>query len=254
MTKSYKIHDNGGSPFNVVIDKNKVKVFKMKKTRDLEIPIEYMTKPFKVFKAEKIFVGKSPKNKMTKFSDGYGKEFNGNSILLHLKDDNYVYIGYKIFRFRSLNKITKYVSPVGNNDVPYPYAIDKDKNYYLMIEDVIVNNIPKKFENDPYDYYYENRLITPDTGRIPPRQPKVPNFHDISEFFHGDEMYTLGYISRPAKDYTRTSKDLGQLSVMKTNGKKVKLNKNSYVKLMTDFGKMMGFRPFKGVKVLQKRL
>ena len=35
-------------------------------------------------KPKKVFIGKSVKNEMTKFSGGYGKYFDGNSILLNI--------------------------------------------------------------------------------------------------------------------------------------------------------------------------
>ena len=40
--------------------------------------------------------------------------------------------------------------------MPYPYAIDKDSNYYLMLEDVVINKKTNEFNNDPYDYYYSD--------------------------------------------------------------------------------------------------
>ena len=71
---------------------------------------------------------------MTKFSLGYGEKFDGNSILLKLSKNKYVYIGSLIYSFNAYNEITTFISPVGNNDVPYPYAIDEKNNYYLLSE------------------------------------------------------------------------------------------------------------------------
>lgn len=67
---NYLIHHNGSRPYKVVIDKDKnVKVYKYKSEN------EYEDKEFKTFKPRKIFIGKSPKNKMTIFSGGHGKKF-----------------------------------------------------------------------------------------------------------------------------------------------------------------------------------
>ena len=45
---------------------------------------------------------------MTKFSGGHGKEFDGNSILLKIKKDRYVFIGNTIYEFSIKNdKILK---------------------------------------------------------------------------------------------------------------------------------------------------
>jgi len=257
IAKNYIIHANHRRPFKVSIySLNKVLVFKEKKTKDLDAPITYHDKPYKTFNPKKIFIGKSPKNRMTKDSMGYGKSFDGNTILLQLKQPlEYVYIGESIFKFNSLAEITKYVSPVGNNNVPYPYAIDKEKNYYLLVEDVILSNVPKKYNKDPYDYYYDNNLITPDIGMIPLKQPTIKHFNDIVEFYIGDEPYTMRYVPRPAKHYTWVSKwdDFGKgIHIIDTKGKKIKLNKKKYIELMNDFGKLMEFRPLLGKKIIHK--
>lgn len=163
---TYFTHDNGGRPFKVVVDKHKI---------DISVHQEEQTyKSWKSFTVEKTFIGKSPKIKMTEFSGGYGKKFDGNSILCKLKDFNYLFVGCNIYTFQSKAEIVKYVSPVGNNDVPYPYAVDKENNYYLMIENVMLKNIeiPAKYDN-PYDYYYDAVHITPYTynRNEPPTRP-----------------------------------------------------------------------------------
>ena len=103
---------------------------------------------------------------MTKFSGGHGKKFDGNSILLNISNNKYIYICDIIQEFTSYSKIIKFVSPVGNNDVPYPYAVDDKNNTYLFSENLCINNkthnnkfnINKKYDN-PYDYYYDISLI-----------------------------------------------------------------------------------------------
>ena len=61
----------------------------------------------------------------------------GNSILLQTGKNKYVYIGDGIRSFTTKNGdvIKKYYSPVGNNEVPYPYAIG-DKYVYIMLHNV----------------------------------------------------------------------------------------------------------------------
>ena len=101
--KIYYIHDNGGRPFKVDIDGNDVKIYK-ETTGKIN---EYSTKPVLVTKAAKIFIGKSPKNKMTTLSAGYGKKFDGNSILLHIKNNEYVFIGTQHIPFSIVKRNTK---------------------------------------------------------------------------------------------------------------------------------------------------
>lgn len=88
---------------------------------------KYYVKFVKKYIVENVMVGKSPKNEMTIYSGNYGKKFNGNTILLYLGKDNnmykYVFIMHKVIEFTINNKIKKFVSPIGNSDVPYPYAL-----------------------------------------------------------------------------------------------------------------------------------
>jgi hypothetical protein len=106
--------------------------------------------------AKDIFIGKSLKNKMTTFSRGYGNKFDGNTILLEMDTNEYIFIGQYVESFKSLSKIIYYASPIGNSGCPYPYAIDDKGNYYLLLEDVVMmcNELIESFE-DPYELYYD---------------------------------------------------------------------------------------------------
>ena len=59
---------------------------------------------------------------------------HGNSILVK-KGQTYYYIGESLYSFTPTDEILLYISPVGNNGVPYPYAIGK-KYIYLIVEKV----------------------------------------------------------------------------------------------------------------------
>ena len=171
--KKYFIHNNYEKPYLVYIKNNKNPIYIYHipgNYNDTYLCEENINSKDKLYWAyiqlalkiipEKIFIGKSPKNKMTEFSSGYGKYFDGNTILIKLSQNKYVFIGSGIYIFTSEYEIIKYVSPVGNNDVSYPYAIDIKNNYYLMIASVIIpnNNMINysKLDFDPYDYYYFN--------------------------------------------------------------------------------------------------
>lgn len=179
--RRYLIHDNGGRPFMVQIDKS-VKIFKLptdfnfnespntswwngilrlfsqKERKNYTV---YYTVLVREFNPRKIYVGRSPKTDLTRFSGGYGPEFDGNTILLQLHKNKMVYIGSEIYEF-NLEKgdsVEYYVSPVGNNDVPYPTLIGK-KNVYFMLdkEYVPMKYIPKLTKsqmNDMYVMFYE---------------------------------------------------------------------------------------------------
>lgn len=143
--KYYYVHDNGGRPFLVYYKNGEALIYILDKEKyyfDIyrEIPkdrrIEY-TKCILKFKYIKLFIGKSYKNEMTTFSGGYGKRFDGNSLLFQISSKKYISIGMSIYSFTSLDSIDMYVSPVGNNDVPYPFAVG-DKYVYLIGEQMYV--------------------------------------------------------------------------------------------------------------------
>ena len=99
-----------------------------------------------------------------------------------IKDNEYVFIGSEFFSFQSLSEIHTFVSPVGNNDVPYPYAIDSNNNYYLLAENVVLTKMLKPDDN-PYDYYYQYGIAIKDM--------RVSNVHHetaIPHLFHLQEI------------------------------------------------------------------
>lgn len=103
----------------------------------------------KVFTIINIWIGEDPAKKYNK----------GNSLLLQIKQNEYIWIGWKIVKFK-LNqneKIEDYVSPIGNSDVPYPYIVT-NKNVYLMLEDVYVDK--KLLGTDYYSSYYDNKPVS----------------------------------------------------------------------------------------------
>ncbi len=79
-------------------------------------------------------------------------------MLFELQDGSYMIVGesVKTFKIPHGDTIRKYVSPVGNNDVPYPYAVG-DKYTYLLIENVRIANELLVEADDPYDFFYINR-------------------------------------------------------------------------------------------------
>lgn len=86
----------------------------------------------------KIWIGKSPKSPLTEMSRTYGKKFDGNSLLVQLEPKEYVYIGDTVYSFKTLAEIDTYISPVGANGFPQPYAVDKKKNVYLLSDGIVV--------------------------------------------------------------------------------------------------------------------
>jgi len=155
--KRYYIHDNGGRPFLVYIDNKKKRVYIYKKPKGTydNTDKKYYTVLVREFKdVKKVFIGKDLK---------WGPRFDGNSILLQLKNGKcYVSIGWNIYRFKPKDEIIRYYSIVGNSDVAYPVALGT-KNVYFMLDNVYVPR--KEFPPETAwahaynEYYGHSKLV-----------------------------------------------------------------------------------------------
>lgn len=133
---SYKVLDNGGRPFRVVVDENSIVVY-----------LHYNNKKavWRQDHPKHVFVGEDP------HSEAKDKDA-GNSVLVKVDEHNYVFIGPTIYSFKTTDEIKSFVSPIGNSDVSYPYAIGTEF-VYLLIEDVFFP--VKQFE--PYGLHYGHK-------------------------------------------------------------------------------------------------
>ena len=149
-TKRYLVHDNGGRPFMASFDKHKVAVFKSTADDDYDYDRPKTTYTICVLKPTpyvKAFVGGT----------------DGNSLLFFLGYKNmkyltYLHVGREVYTFVAPTQITKYFSPLGGSDVPYPYAVDVEGASYLMAEHVIVPRELLTTSPDPYDTLYRRGI------------------------------------------------------------------------------------------------
>ena len=155
--KTYKIHDNGGRPFEVTVSGKKVTVMMNMDTFEIVNGkfVDIKNPPKQLFSIDvtEVFVGKkSPAGGYDGLSPSKAE---GNSILLHVSGNKYRFIGQDIYDFSPLNgdKIVKYYSDVGNSDVPYPFAVG-EKYIYFMIEKVAVPVEMFDLKKDVYGQYY----------------------------------------------------------------------------------------------------
>jgi len=135
----YEIIDNRSTPYIVYVssDKKTVSIYRIPEnryvcnkdwSRNRSSNYGYFTKLVKKFRnVRDVFPGVDYKEGMT-----------GNSVLLRINSNTYVYIGDCIYSFRSDDKITRYFSNMGNNLVPYPVAVTKS-NVYFMLDKVCVS-------------------------------------------------------------------------------------------------------------------
>lgn len=156
----YKTQDNGGIGFLVFVKTDNTMVYVYGRddvvfeNYDVEPELDTLfVKQVAVYNPVEIFIGKSLLNRMTQFSGGHGSKWDGNSILLRIDGFHYVHIGIEIFEFFTTEPVTAYVSSVGNNCVPYPYA--ESLNYcYCMSNQTIkaISNHPDRHtEGDVFD-------------------------------------------------------------------------------------------------------
>jgi hypothetical protein len=227
MPRRYLIHDNYSKPFVVDVQDNKVDVYLYPEHELLlTFPASYH--------AQRVFVGKSPKNKMTTFSKGFGRKFDGNSILLELSPLHYLFIGSRIYSFRTLFPIVQYVSPVGNNNVPYPFAIDSSGQFYLMSENAILQSVPKAHRADPYEWYYF----------------EVIQKNPLSMYV-GRTNRLVRYCKDPDRVYDFLT-EKGKLTLYDSS--KRKMNKSDFVHQNTQLGQRLGIFPLVHHEHVERRM
>lgn len=247
IVETYKTHDNGGRPFKVEITKDNIQIYKhyYGNHNDGNLKQDKLLLSYPNYK--QVFVGESPRNEMTDFSGGYGPRFKGNSILIQ-NNNQCIFIGSCIYTFQPESEIVEFVSPVGNNDVPYPWCKDSNGNTYLMIERIIVRPTELNTFDNPYDYYYAAHLIIPNVFCIPPIQPLIKSFKNIDKYFAKyegkDEEYTMTY--RPRRKW-----EPGMYVVLKDGSKQI-LTRKLYMEWMEEFGELIGCKPFT-INMLVKR-
>jgi len=150
---TYRIYDNYDVPFLVDVADNNDFVTIYKVYRDMNAPRlrfgesnkELSKKHFMTIKLpDVVFIGKSVGSGVC---CEYGLYWNGNSILVQPNDSKreYIFIGMVITKFKTDTPIQAFYSPVGNNVVPYPFALSNDC-IYLFSEDKVIKkcDVPKK--------------------------------------------------------------------------------------------------------------
>lgn len=263
--KYYLTHDNGGRPFCVYVDEsiNQVHIYKSSNSDD---DIEEYTEHIGTYKYLRIFIGLSPLNTMTKFSGGHGSNFDGNSILLKIDDLKYMFIGSNIYTFTTLYNITVFESPVGNSDVPYPYAIDSEENYYFLLETIYdsgimkINDISKR--DDPYTYFYymqsENFRLTENIKWIHLESNKLePQY--FCGFKCGYKLeyqpYRMNTCSQPKEYYEDLCNRFDPIMYIEFNGENKRIiEKEEYIQLLKNYNKKIGLLPLLNVERIHKRI
>ena len=151
----------------------------------------------KKYKVKEVFIGKSPVIGMTKYSGGYGKYFDGNTILLELKNNNFIYIENDIdmdrWNIASANyyphDFLKHLFNLVNEIDPDAYIVNKYQDETYDPTGVVVYK--KDSDGEPMWYEVEQEFEDPtndmdwdDDGYDEAREDfiySIENFHDEQE-------------------------------------------------------------------------
>ncbi len=145
-TKKYLTMDNGRREYLVYVGKNEIFIYK---TDDkYYVPKENSEKIWtyikfvKSYKTLKTFIG----NK------------DGNTILVKIAKNRYVFIGRHLYEFSTTDDIIKYYSPIVSNNIPYPVGIGKTNAYFMLDKTYIplekFGKLTKDMKINLYNYYY----------------------------------------------------------------------------------------------------
>ena len=263
--KYYLTHDNGSRPFCVYVDEMHSEVHIYKSSNSNDDRDDYAIH-IGTYKFLQIFIGLSPLNPMTEFSRGHGPNFDGNSILLKLDNLKYMFIGEKIYTFTTLNNITIFESPVGNSDVPYPYAIDSEENYYFLIGDIHDSGILKiddiSKRNYPYSYFYymlgKNFMITENIKWLHLKSTELaPQYFCgfICGYKTEYKPYRMRSCSTPKEECEDLCNRFDPIMYIEFNGEKQRLiGKEEYIQILENYNKKIGLLPLLNVEVIHKRI
>jgi len=130
--KAYTILDNGTHPFRVEVSGKTVEIYKGVHDATNYGIVNY-TKLVKKLTVQDVYPGKALCDPAIMIGRDYmcGKEYLGNTVLLHVSGNKYIYVGSTIYEFTMEDEVEAYYSVVGNNEVPCPVLVGS-KYVYLL--------------------------------------------------------------------------------------------------------------------------
>lgn len=130
--KCYSTKSNGDYKYNIVLDEQDVRVFD---------------------------ITKGPKSimKMSNVKDLHRPDYGVNSVLVHVKDLEYVHIGEDIIKFVLKCPVLTFMSSINDASILEPWCIDSDGHVVLILrnERVIITTQVANVQN-PFDVFYES--------------------------------------------------------------------------------------------------
>ena len=78
------------------------------------------------------------------------------NFLFEIGDRKYVYVGEEVITFETNDKIVRYSSKLGCNDVKYPYAYGEENIYFMLHQKYIpIQEYETSTEKNEYQYLYK---------------------------------------------------------------------------------------------------
>ena len=155
----YIVHDNGGRPFKVVVSSpmpsdsgaTLVQIHRFVSMAKYEFLVEYNN-------VMHVMVGKNPCPAVDVCETELTLTFTGNTIVLQLEANRYVFIGQDVYEFSLADDdiIEEYYSPVVNSDVPYPVIRGVKYGYFMLDKKMIlIDELCVEEWSDAYGDFYE---------------------------------------------------------------------------------------------------
>ncbi len=155
--ETFNILSNGGCPFRVTMEEGTLRVFQnVGSNTDIFQPL------LTLLNRETPYIMYTTLNNPGAYDPSLYAFRPDNSLLVYLGSGKYMYIGHSVYTFTTINKekIQDFYSPIGNSDVPYPYAVGENNTYLMLAEESIPNSSWIHIPNmEPYTVYYEDRSI-----------------------------------------------------------------------------------------------
>jgi len=160
--KRYRILHNGNKPFQVTVSGKTVGIYKGDRVEgdDYDEHRNY-NELIKKLTVKAVYPGETPVHANMWINEHTAVD-KGNSVILHVKGDHYIYVGSDIYEFTMEDDIIAYYSPIGPNDVPYPVVIGTKYVYFMldrtyMSKEIFTAKMTPAEWADAYAYYYGNK-------------------------------------------------------------------------------------------------
>jgi len=148
--KIYNIHDNGNVSYMVEDRPKEKRAIVYNTIGDDDTGTFTIGPQIHDIKYKNIWLGENIESKL------FGDFEKGNTIVLQTEANKYVTICRESiisFSLETGEAVSKFIAPIGNSDVPYPYLVGT-KNVYLLLERVQLPIELIDMNEEPYSQYY----------------------------------------------------------------------------------------------------